>query len=1652
MQDSVSPPLPPGPSITIGAPSGKLSRGSEESLARIRQLETELFALKEENGSNMSSVDEMQHEKAYRRAEQLMKGIGFDGLSDGDYVKWRYTVLSTIENSYVCNGSWTQYYAVMCSLSGSALTFARAMGLGSDPRSTVELLWSRLDSRYLSSNAIGAFEREFGNLRQSVGESMAEYAGRFMHLMEVRRSMYGGTPMGDLEARVRFSNGIRGDPNLQWVKAIAEELSSDFNGFCRTMISYSRNVPAPHPTATSFHLGAVGASAGTHATSRPQGRCFRCNGEGHFADKCQAASVYNEDKRCQRCGSSSHLIVACSVTASRCRRCMKTGHYAGVCRAKPDSVTLNSVEQAPHVSSVLTDDLNIERDMQNCTLSIQAMSSTVDESLANIVDTSPMDETFYVINEGRRCAIPGCLKDTGASASFIHEEVATYLIRAGMAQSVKPVALNVVYANGVKESVKTCVTLAGRFGTASPDSLVDVHFLVLPNCSPRVILGRPVLRQMVGAPLLHCSAVSDAKSNDVIPESPVAVSAVTIPDVITSLVTESVTSQTALVSTVAEFAATVPQVVMKPASVAAAPCVTPWIEFRPDGVYARCPFIESANVLPYRERDRNMSVVDRRICYARLMRMVQEHKVSIVEARECHVILAPVLVDKLEGTKASRVFLGTESVELHSRYRITVDCRPLNEMLLVAHNGVNLFMLPPADRKRKTAANQSQQSGRAVLESLPMGGPGSRYGKIDLSDAFSSVRVTEGIGRLLAVMVPDMDGNPVAFQWKCLPQGWRHSPFLFTTCINALLRPLDSALRGLATVRHFQDDIVVVGADDESVNGAMRLVITELKSKGFGIQEKKCIWSVDSITFCGYRLKSGSLLPDPKTPLTSKLAEDGWKNFSSSDSSECRIRWLREWAGRFQFWRDFFAPKTGIPSLQLFYDFLKEYASERPDVCVDKVSALKDAFFGLFELCVSSAPLGVGLCNALRNILLVDANSDSWGGILIKVVSNVDNAYTDMTLGMASCAGMEALSAAISDLKQALAASDIPEPYVLVPVKLCGAVFSERQRRCSSTHRERLAQLECFNQCYPWIDAPLIVVCDNMNCSLTWHNLDLFGARHLDMWERLQACLDTPGHLWLPRTSAPEFADSIARVVAADDLRSVRCAVAGVVETRDVRNAEDLHVDADLDLPVVIASDEFRRALVRGYRSDVESKYQGHRIVDIYKVLLSAAPATSEPLVRMCQHRFKVVDGVLFYKSMGADRCVVPNADSTHLLVDRPCNMRAGLLSAYHDRMLHPGVSRLYANLGRSWFWSGLSADCNRYVRSCEQCRVASSTHAKPAGEGKLGSLVSKAGMPWDHLMIDFAVVSGNQNVLLVIDCYSHWLFSFATEDQTALSVAKALKSLFMTIGFPTKIISDNGVHFVNEVIQQLSQVFGFVVFTGSPYHPSRQGLVERCVREIKLGLAKAPDLALATMLHNMSPLSYCSFSPYSIVYGREPRFSASPDFVPVGLHDLDQLRGAWDQCRTAHHESVNDRSMLRPSAQLSEGDRVIWRIEGNCFVKILASKAGVNHWNLTDGRTVPESQLELFNDLASDLRVMAPPLPFSPGDLVLFLREDCLDVGRLVSSSATDGKVEVVNLYMNDAGQWYEHGDQYTDHVAVESIVKKVRLTEDRKVDRRLL
>lgn len=74
---------------------------------------------------------------------------------------------------------------------------------------------------------------------------------------------------------------------------------------------------------------------------------------------------------------------------------------------------------------------------------------------------------------------------------------------------------------------------------------------------------------------------------------------------------------------------------------------------------------------------------------------------------------------------------------------------------------------------------------------------------------------------------------------------------------------------------------------------------------------------------------------------------------------------------------------------------------------------------------------------------------------------------------------------------------------------------------------------------------------------------------------------------------------------------------------------------------------------------------------------------------------------------------------------------------------------------------------------------------------------------------------------------------------KNAEDVAVALCQIFLNMGFPSVISSDQGREFVNMLMDKLSEKLKFVQRISSAYHPQTNGLVERFNQALKKMLIK---------------------------------------------------------------------------------------------------------------------------------------------------------------------------------------------------------------------
>uniref|UniRef100_A0A1A7Z5N2 Integrase catalytic domain-containing protein n=2 Tax=Iconisemion striatum TaxID=60296 RepID=A0A1A7Z5N2_9TELE len=152
---------------------------------------------------------------------------------------------------------------------------------------------------------------------------------------------------------------------------------------------------------------------------------------------------------------------------------------------------------------------------------------------------------------------------------------------------------------------------------------------------------------------------------------------------------------------------------------------------------------------------------------------------------------------------------------------------------------------------------------------------------------------------------------------------------------------------------------------------------------------------------------------------------------------------------------------------------------------------------------------------------------------------------------------------------------------------------------------------------------------------------------------------------------------------------------------------------------------------------------------------------------------------------------------------------------------------------------------------------------------------------PFQTMHMDFIELTQSgpyKYCLVMIDAFSKWVEIVPTAKNDALTVAKAIcKTIIATHGIPQTLYSDNGTHFVNDVIQHMAEHLGITLKNHCAYHPQSAGLVERTNGTIKSRLRKCmeetkrpwPECLDLVKLYMRIPPTDKGLTPFEIIYGR---------------------------------------------------------------------------------------------------------------------------------------------------------------------------------------
>ena len=174
-----------------------------------------------------------------------------------------------------------------------------------------------------------------------------------------------------------------------------------------------------------------------------------------------------------------------------------------------------------------------------------------------------------------------------------------------------------------------------------------------------------------------------------------------------------------------------------------------------------------------------------------------------------------------------------------------------------------------------------------------------------------------------------------------------------------------------------------------------------------------------------------------------------------------------------------------------------------------------------------------------------------------------------------------------------------------------------------------------------------------------------------------------------------------------------------------------------------------------------------------------------------------------------------------------PESLIQAILHAAHDEAGHNGFPRTYSAIRRLYYWKGIKEDVLQHCRNCYTCQLHKTAAVKFEAKHFKPSL-----KPMDFIAMDLIgefhppSSQGNRYALTGVCMLTGFTWCIPIKSKKATDVARAyMQHMYSILGGSTKILTDNGTEFKNEVFREVLQKLGTEKLIHSPpYRPQSNG------------------------------------------------------------------------------------------------------------------------------------------------------------------------------------------------------------------------------------
>jgi transposase InsO family protein len=234
-----------------------------------------------------------------------------------------------------------------------------------------------------------------------------------------------------------------------------------------------------------------------------------------------------------------------------------------------------------------------------------------------------------------------------------------------------------------------------------------------------------------------------------------------------------------------------------------------------------------------------------------------------------------------------------------------------------------------------------------------------------------------------------------------------------------------------------------------------------------------------------------------------------------------------------------------------------------------------------------------------------------------------------------------------------------------------------------------------------------------------------------------------------------------------------------------------------------------------------------------------------------------------------------------------PTSLHQEVMTEIHTKEgAHLGFFKTWHLLKSRYYWPGMYRSVFQYIKRCQLCQF----YNRPTTDTCLGLAhpVTPPHQPFHTVGIDFIGpfprCRGHEYAMVFICHTTRYIGSYSVSRCDSTNAIRVLERYLLGVhSCPRRIVLDQGSNFTSHSFIEFAKERNIELIFAPPYHHQFNGVVERANSTLKSTLAKriqekhkdwAVHLHEITFAMNITVNSTTNFSPFYLIYGRNPRLA----------------------------------------------------------------------------------------------------------------------------------------------------------------------------------